>query len=151
MVCIQKSVWGISSSLHLHFTYPSTARVVGAPQMTSQSESSIFLCSPLPSGTLQACPFPDIVFLSLLLPALSSSFFHCTLQDCLAWERCPYHCSLHLFTMLRRSSDHRKNLTAVPQEMCGGNATEATRETEGNLKHRGCVFSILTKFTGNCA
>ena len=32
------------------FTYPLTAWVVWAPQMTSQPASSIFLCSPLPSG-----------------------------------------------------------------------------------------------------
>ena len=30
---------------------PLTARVIGAPQMISQPVSSIFLCSPLPSGT----------------------------------------------------------------------------------------------------
>ena len=35
--------------LHLHLSLD--RRVVGAPQMTSQSVSSIFLCSPLPSGT----------------------------------------------------------------------------------------------------
>ena len=34
-----------------HLIYPLTARVVGAPQMISQLASSIFLCSPLPSGT----------------------------------------------------------------------------------------------------
>ena len=33
--------------------YPLAARVVGAPQMISQPVSSIFLCSPLPSGTWQ--------------------------------------------------------------------------------------------------
>ena len=32
-------------------TYPLTLRVVGSPQTTSQSVSSILLCSPLPSGT----------------------------------------------------------------------------------------------------
>ena len=31
--------------------YPLTARVVGAPYMISQQVSSIFACSPLPSGT----------------------------------------------------------------------------------------------------
>ena len=31
--------------------YPLTTRVVGAPQMISQPVFSIFLCSPLPSGT----------------------------------------------------------------------------------------------------
>ena len=32
-------------------TYPLTAGVVRAPQMISQPVSSIFPCSPLPSGT----------------------------------------------------------------------------------------------------
>ena len=31
--------------------YPLTAGIVGAPQITSKPVSSIFLCSPLPSGT----------------------------------------------------------------------------------------------------
>ena len=35
----------------LSFIYPSTARVVGAPQMISQPISSFFSCSLLPSGT----------------------------------------------------------------------------------------------------
>ena len=57
--------------------------VVGAPHMISQLVSSIFLCSPLPSGTwrIQACPFPNVVFPPLPLSALSSSYFHCALQD----------------------------------------------------------------------
>ena len=33
------------------FTYPLTAGAIGTPQMTSQPVSSIFLFSPLPSGT----------------------------------------------------------------------------------------------------
>ena len=33
--------------------YPLTMRIVGAPQMISQAVSSIFPCSPLPSGTWQ--------------------------------------------------------------------------------------------------
>ena len=32
-------------------------------------------------GELQASPFPDVLFPPLLLPALSSSPFHCALQD----------------------------------------------------------------------
>ena len=36
-----------------HLTFLLTARVVGAPQMISQPVSSIFLYSPLPSGTWQ--------------------------------------------------------------------------------------------------
>ena len=62
---------------------PSTARVVGAPQMILQPVFSIFPCSPPPSGTcrIQACLFPDVVFPPLPLSALSSSPFHCALQD----------------------------------------------------------------------
>ena len=36
---------------------------------------------PLGLPELQACPFPDVVFPPLPLPALSSSPFHSTLQD----------------------------------------------------------------------
>ena len=36
---------------------------------------------PLGLGELQACPFPDVVFPPLSLSALSSSPFHCALQD----------------------------------------------------------------------
>ena len=36
---------------------------------------------PLGLGELQACPFPDAVFPPLPLSALSSSPFHCALQD----------------------------------------------------------------------
>ena len=36
---------------------------------------------PLGLGDLQACPFPDVVVPSLPLTALSSSPFHCALQD----------------------------------------------------------------------
>ena len=57
---------------------PLIARVVGAPQMILQPVFSIFPCSPLSS---EACPFPDVVFLPLPLSALSSSPFHCALQD----------------------------------------------------------------------
>ena len=44
---------------------PLTARVVGAPQMISQPVFSIFppaLHCPLGLDQLQACPFPDVVF-----------------------------------------------------------------------------------------
>ena len=63
--------------------YPLTMRVIGAPQMISQPVFSIFSCSqcPLGLGKLQACPFSDVVFLHLPLSALSSSPFHCALQD----------------------------------------------------------------------
>ena len=64
---------------------PLTVRVVGAPQMILQPVYSIFPCSPhaRPLGLTepQACPFPDVVFPPLPLSALSSSPFHCALQD----------------------------------------------------------------------
>ena len=63
--------------------YPLTARVVEAPQMISQPVSSnlpVLYC-PLGLAELQVCPFPDVVFPPLPLPAVSSSPFHCALQD----------------------------------------------------------------------
>ena len=90
---------------------PLTAGVIGAPYMTSLPESSIFLCSPQLSGTwkLQACPFLDVVFPSLFL-CLPCLHPHITVPCKMVlarpdeWETCPYHFSLHLFTMVRRSS-----------------------------------------------
>ena len=55
---------------------PLTARVVGAPQMTSQPVFSVLHCL-LGFGEFQACPFPTVVFPPLLPSALSSSPFHC--------------------------------------------------------------------------
>ena len=64
-----KVVWTGSLSEQNHppltFTYPFTVIVVGAPQMTSRPVSSIFLCSPLPSGTWQ---IPGLAILWLCLP-----------------------------------------------------------------------------------
>ena len=61
-------------------TRPLTSRVIGAPETTSQLVSSIFPCSPLPSGTLRT---PG---LSIPLCCLPTSFyaclvFYCVLQD----------------------------------------------------------------------
>ena len=68
--------------------------------------SSVLHCL-LGLGELQACPFPDVVFGPLLLSALSSSPLHCAckmvLAECDEQETCPYHSSLCLFTMVRRS------------------------------------------------
>ena len=54
------------------------------------------------------CPFPDVVFPPLPLSAWSSSPFYCSLQDGFGqtwWlETRTYHCSLHLFTMVRSFS-----------------------------------------------
>ena len=91
--------------------YPLNARVVGAPQMISQPVSTIFPCSPVPSGTWR---FPGLSIPWCCLPTSSSVclvFFPLSL--CLAKmvlarpderETWPYHCSLRLFTMVRRSS-----------------------------------------------
>ena len=63
--------------------YSSTARVVWAPQIFHNQSRPFFpvLRCPLGLGELQAYPFPDVVFPPLLLSAVSSSPFHCTLQD----------------------------------------------------------------------
>ena len=51
------------------FICPLTVRVVGAPQMTSQPVSSIFPCSPLPSGTWRT---PGLCIPWCCLPTSSS-------------------------------------------------------------------------------
>ena len=75
-------IWHKMVSLSSHLIYPLTVRVVGAPQMISQPVSSIFPCSPLPSGTW---PTPGLSILWCCLPTSSSvclAFFPLTL--CLA-------------------------------------------------------------------
>ena len=59
-------------------TYPLTARVVEAPQMTSQPVSPFFsvLHCLLGLSKLQACPYLDVVLPPLLQSVLSSSPFH---------------------------------------------------------------------------
>ena len=63
---------------------------------------------PLGLGEIQACPFPDVVFPPLFQPALSSSPLTVPCKMVFARpderETCPYHFSLPLFTMVRRSS-----------------------------------------------
>ena len=62
--------------------YPSTARVVRATQMISQQVSSIFPCSPLPSGTWRT---PDLSIPWCCLPTSSSvCFVFFPLSLCLA-------------------------------------------------------------------
>ena len=90
--------------------YPLTTRVVGAPQMISQSVSSISPHSPLPSETWQT---PGLSIHSLMsshlflcLPYLLAPFtVPCKTVLARSDEQttCPYKCSLHLFTMVRRS------------------------------------------------
>ena len=62
---------------------PLTARVIGETDDFTTRFLHFFpvLHSPLGLGKLQACPFPDVVFPPLRLSALSSSPFHCALQD----------------------------------------------------------------------
>ena len=48
---LQQQLFHAAGSLFVIIIYPLTARVVGAPQMTSQPVFSIFPCSPLPPGT----------------------------------------------------------------------------------------------------
>ena len=68
----------------LSVIYPLTARVVGAPQIISQLVSSIFPCSPLPSGNWRT---PGLSIPWCSLPTSSSVClvflppFHCALQD----------------------------------------------------------------------
>ena len=92
------------------FTYPLTAGVVVATQMTSQPVSSIFSVLHCPLGLcgLQACPFLDVVLLLLFLSHCLLPPFAVPREMVLARpderETYPYHLSLHLFTMVRRSS-----------------------------------------------
>ena len=77
---------------------PLTARVVGAPQVISQPVSSIFPCSPLPSGTFH---------FFLCLPCLRPPFtVPCKMVLARPDERetWPYHCSVRLFPMVWGSS-----------------------------------------------
>ena len=72
--------------LHLnsHLIYPLTSRVVGAPQMMSQPVSSIFslfFTALWDLANSRPVHFPDVISPPLLLSALSSSSFHCALQD----------------------------------------------------------------------
>ena len=90
--------------------FPLTARVVGAPKMIPQPVSSIFpvLHRPLGLDKLKACPFPDFVFPSLPLSALSSSSIHHALQDGFGqtWRTGDMTKPLQFasFTMVRKSS-----------------------------------------------
>ena len=62
---------------HHHRLYPLTAKIAGAPQMISQPVSSIFPCSPLPSGTWRT-PGVFILWccLSTLFLCLVSALFY---------------------------------------------------------------------------
>ena len=110
-VPVKHNVWTKGQILSSYLINPLTARALGAPQMISQPVSSIFSCSPLPSGTWRT---PGLSIPWCCLPTSSSVclvFFPFSL--CLArwflarpdeWETWPYRCSLHLFMIVRRSS-----------------------------------------------
>ena len=89
--------------------YALTVRVIGAPQMISQPVSSIFPCSPLSSGTWRT-PVHSLMLSSdlfLCLPCLVPPFtVPCKIVLARPDERetWPCHCSLRLFTMVKRSS-----------------------------------------------
>ena len=69
--------------LNVTFTYPSTARVTGAPQMTSQLvSSSFFFFFSNAHWVLERSRPVHSLMLSSHLFFLSSSPFHYALQDC---------------------------------------------------------------------
>ena len=99
-----------TSNAFVTFTYPLTAGVSGAPQMTSQPVSSIF---PLFSTALwdlaNSSPVHSLMLSSHLffcLPCLLLPFTvprKMVLARSDGPETCPYRCSLLLFKMVRRS------------------------------------------------
>ena len=105
----------MSRYLKLHLViiiiYPLTARVVGARQMISQPVSSIkfSLFSIAHCNLANSRPVHSLMLSShlfLCLPCLLPPFTvpgKMVLARPDEWETYPYHCSLHLFTMVRRS------------------------------------------------
>ena len=78
---ISNSVLGMPTPVSSHLVYPLTARIILAPQMISQPVSSIFPCSPPPSGTWQTpglfipwCCLPTSSFVCLVFFLLSLHF-----------------------------------------------------------------------------
>ena len=92
------------------FTYPFTMTVVGAPQMISQPVSSIDLFSTALWDLANSRPVHALMLFSHLffcLPCLLPPFtvpWKMVLARPDEQETRPYYCSLHLFTMVRRSS-----------------------------------------------
>ena len=91
--------------------YPLTARVVGESQIVSQLVSSIFLCSPLPSGTWRTSVLPipwcclptsfSVCLVFLLLQLCLARWFW---PDLMSGRHVHYHCSVRFFTTVRRYS-----------------------------------------------
>ena len=92
----------------LHFFYDHLTTLHRLCHLSLNPEGCWGTTDDFTTSFLSTCLLPDVVFPSLLLSALSSSPFHCALQDVFLArpderETCPYHCGLHLFTMVRRS------------------------------------------------
>ena len=68
-LCFSSDTCALCIPSSSHLIYPLIARVIGAPQMISQPVSSIFPCSPLPSGTWRT---PGLSIPSCYLPTSSS-------------------------------------------------------------------------------
>ena len=91
--------------------YPVTTKVVGAPQIILQPVSSIFPCSPLPSGTrwtpglsIPWCCLPTCSSVCLIFFPLSLCLARWFWQDLMNGRHVhTTDCSLRLFTMVRRS------------------------------------------------
>ena len=90
----------------LHLTYALTSRVVGKPQMILQPVSSIFLSTALwdlaNSRPVHSLMLPSHLFLCppcLLPPFTVPCKMLLARSD--EQETCPYHCSMHLFMMIR--------------------------------------------------
>ena len=100
---IQHSAWSSSSS-----SIPSLRGSLEHHRWFCNQFSPFFpvLHCPLRLAELQACPFHDVVFQSLPPSALSSSPFHCALQDGFGqtWWTGNMTMPMHRFTIIRRSS-----------------------------------------------
>ena len=90
--------------------YPLTTGVVGAPQMISQPFSSIFLFSTALCDLANSRPGNSLMLSSNLFLCLSCLLHPFTVPCNMVLARpderetCPYHGSLRLFAMVRRSS-----------------------------------------------
>ena len=98
--------WPMFMIMIIIIIYLLTARVVGTPQMTSQPVFSIFPYSPLPFGTWWMPGLSMSFHLFFCLPHLLPPFTvpcKMVLARPDEQETWPYHCSLHLFTLVKRS------------------------------------------------
>ena len=139
-------------------------RVIWTPQITLQPVSSSYPCSPLPSSTHQTagrsipwCCLPTFSFIRLSF-VLSFPFPMCPARWSLTktdeQEIWPLHCSLHVFTIFRRSlwvcpafciqhlqyNDH-PDLCSLPKSQC-------PQTLPGSLKNTWCPpshWAILPK------